>query len=180
MSKIGRRPIELGDVKIDVKGAEVHYKGRLNSGVYELPEELVPVIDGSTVRLEPAREKRARDFNRIWGLHRALLANAIVGARDGFTKEIVITGLGYKAALAGSKVTFTLGYSHKIDFALPKGVTMEIDKTGQRLQLKSADKQVLGQVCSHIKSLRKTEPYKGTGIKLSTDVVLRKAGKTKA
>jgi large subunit ribosomal protein L6 len=180
MSKIGRRPIQLGDVKVDVKGSQVHYKGRLNSGVYELPDELVLVVDGNAVKLEPAQKKQSRDFNRIWGLHRALLANAITGAHEGFTKDIVITGLGYKAALAGSKVTFTLGYSHKIDFALPKGVTMEVDKTGQRLQLKSFDKQMLGQVCSHIKSLRKTEPYKGTGIKLSTDVVLRKAGKTKS
>lgn len=179
MSKIGRRPIQLGDVKVDVKGSEVHYKGRLNSGVYTLPDELTLVVEGNTVRLEPARAKKSRDLNRIWGLHRALLANEIIGASEGFTKDIVITGLGYKAALAGSKITFALGYSHKIDFELPKGVTMEVDKTGQKLQLKSFNKQMLGQVCSHIKSLRKTEPYKGTGIKLSTDVVLRKAGKTK-
>jgi len=182
MSKIGRKPIALGDVKVEIKGKEVHYKGKLGSGIYVLPSELVAEeVDGALLlKAADDRVKGSRDFNRIWGLHRALLSNAIVGVKEGFEKDIQITGLGYKAAAAGSKLTFTLGYSHKIDFELPKDVSITIDKSGQKLKLTSTDKQKLGQVCSHIKSLRKTEPYKGTGIRLTTDTVIRKAGKTKA
>ncbi len=181
MSKIGRMPIDLGNVSVDIKGNEIHYKGKLNSGIYELPEVVKPeVIDGK-LWLKPAEGVSiSRDFNRVWGLHRALLSNAIVGADTGFTKEVIIKGLGYKAALAGSKITFTLGYSHKIDFELPSEVKLQVDKSGQKLTFSSFDKQKLGQVCSLVKGLRKTEPYKQTGIRLSTDRVIQKAGKTKA
>ena len=181
MSKIGRKHIDLGSVTVDVRGNEIQYKGKNLSGAHLLPAELkVEVKDGKLVIQLADTVKQTRDANRIWGLHRALVANLIEGADAGFKKEVQITGLGYKAALSGNKITFSLGYSHKIDFELPKEVSLTIDKTGQKLTFSSADKQKLGQVCGRIKTLRKTEPYKGTGIKLSTDVVVRKAGKTKA
>jgi large subunit ribosomal protein L6 len=181
MSKIGRKPIDLGTVSVDVKNNQVHYKGSKSSGVYQLPQELVAAVEGQKIALKPAQAGAAsRELNRVWGMHRALLANAITGAGAGFSKDVVITGLGFKGVLAGNKVTFSLGYSHKIDFELPKDVTLQIDKTGQKLTFGSFDKQKLGQVCSLVKSLRKTEPYKQTGIRLLTDVVIKKAGKTKA
>ena len=181
MSKIGRKPIELGNVSVEIKNNQVHYKGTKSSGTYQLPDNFKVVVDANKLSLKPAHEeKTSRDFNRVWGMHRALLSNAITGAGAGFSKDVIITGLGFKGVLSGNKVTFALGYSHKIDFELPKDVSLQIDKTGQKLTFSSFDKQKLGQVCSLVKALRKTEPYKQTGIKLLTDVVIKKAGKTKA
>jgi large subunit ribosomal protein L6 len=180
MSKIGRKAIALGNVKIDLQGQDVHYKGPKNSGVYSMPATLKVEIKDNALYVMPAQEVRTSETNMVWGLHRALLSNAITGANAGFEKQLIIDGLGFKASVAGSKVVFNLGYSHKIDFDLPKGVAMEVDKTGQKLTLKSSDRAMIGQVCSLIKALRPTEPYKGTGIRLSTEVIARKAGKTKA
>lgn len=182
MSKIGRKPILLNSVTVDVKGNLIHYKGKNTSGVYALGNELRAEIIDNKLLLKPAVAEQApsRDFNRVWGMHRALLSNSINGAGVGFEKEIQINGLGYKAVQAGNKLTFSLGYSHKKELELPSDVTVKIDKTGQKLIFSSADRQKLGQVCGQVKRLRKTEPYKGTGIKLSTEQIIRKAGKTKA
>lgn len=182
MSKIGRKPIDIGSAKIEVKGQEVHYAGKKGNGVYVLPKELMPELDGKnlTLKVNDKVHVDAKTLNRVWGLHRALLANAIKGCQQEFEKVIQINGLGFKAALSGSKVVFSLGYSHKIDFNLPAGVSLEIDKTGQRLVFRSSDKELVGHVCSQVRALRPPEPYKGTGIKLDTEVIARKAGKTKA
>lgn len=183
MSKIGRKPIDIGDVQIDIKGQEVHYKGKKSSGVYTLPESLIAQIDDKKLLLVPqakGSKVAQRDVNRVWGLHRALLSNCVRGSDIPFEKEVQINGLGFKAVMSGQKIVFTLGFSHKIDFELPKDVTLEIDKTGQKLIFRSPDRFLLGHVCSTIKALRPPEPYKGTGIKLATDVIARKAGKTKS
>lgn len=181
MSKIGRKPIDLGNVSVEIKNNLINYKGPKSSGTYQLPTDIKAEVHDNKLSLKPASEQKpSRDFNRVWGLQRALLSNTLHGAGAGFTKEVIITGLGYKGVLAGNKITFSLGYSHKIDFELPKEVTLQIDKTGQKLLFSSFDKQKLGQVCSLVKALRKTEPYKQTGIRLLTDVVIKKAGKTKA
>src|SRR5271154_745255 len=178
MSKIGRKPIDLENVAVEIKGQDVHYKGPNASGVYVVSDLLKPELVDKHIVLTAA--KKTRDLNSVWGLNRALLANKIKGANQGFSKELIITGLGFKAVLTGSKVVFSLGYSHKIDFDLPKNVSLEIDKTGQRLTFKSPDKELVGFVCSQVKAFRVPEPYKGTGIKLSTETIFRKAGKTKA
>ncbi len=183
MSKIGRKAINISDVKVEIKGNEIHYKGSKDSGVYYFPDFLeVKTTDNELTILPRENSKnklKPRDLNREWGLHRALLANAISGARVEFEKLVEITGLGYKAAKSGEKLVFTLGYSHKIDFPLPKGVLVDIDRLGQKLTIKSSNKELLGKVCDKICALRRPEPYKGTGIKLSTEQIIRKAGKTK-
>lgn len=180
MSKIGRKPIDIGSAKVEVKGQEVHYSGKRETGVYTLPQGMSAKVDGKMLALSFDKNENAHDINRIWGLHRALLANKIKGCQQDFEKVVLITGLGYKAALSGSKVVFSLGYSHKIDFMLPKDVTLEVDKTGQRLVFRSPNRELMGQVCSQVRALRPPEPYKGTGIRLETEVIARKAGKTKA
>lgn len=182
MSKIGRKTIDTSGIQIEVKGQEVYYKGSKNSGVYYLPELLKADFTGNSLKLVPANSSskiKPRELNRAWGLHRALLSNAVSGAKKEFEKIIEINGLGFKATQVGSKLVFVLGYSHKIDVDLPKGITVSIDKTAQKLTVKSFDRELLGQFCSDVCFLRVTEPYKGTGIKLSTDQILRKAGKTK-
>lgn len=184
MSKIGRKPIDLAQVTVEVKGQEIEYKGKRDSGVYTLPDLLeAQVADKKlTLAINKANKSRQglRAINRVWGLHRSILANKIKGAEQDFEKKLEINGLGFKAALSGTKVVFSLGFSHKIDFELPKGVTLEIDKTGQKLNVKSPNKELLGLICSQIRALRPPEPYKGTGIKYLDEQIVRKAGKTKA
>ncbi len=179
MSKIGRMPIDISNVNVEVKGQTVHYKGGKDSGVYELPDFFAIKLDGSKLKLTVPENKLNRTTNEAWGMHRALLANALKGAGEGFEKQLKIIGLGYKATVAGNKVVFSLGYSHKVELPLPKEVTLEVDKTGQQLTLKSHDKELLGAYCDKIRSLRSPEPYKGTGIRYANEEVARKAGKTK-
>lgn len=179
MSKIGRRPIDLGSVKTEISdnSKELKYTGKKSAGTHSLPDILKFELDDNKLKVVPA--ELTSDTNRLWGLHRALVANKITGAETGFERQLKIVGLGYKAIVSGKQIQFSLGYSHKIDYELPESVTLEADKTGQILTLKSVDKQLLGQVASYIRSLRKPEPYKGTGIRYMDEVIIRKAGKTK-
>lgn len=181
MSKIGRRPIATDGVQVEVKNGVVYYKGAKASGEHVLSEFLEAKVDGKMLTLHPASaHARERSLNQVWGLHRSLLASKINGAAQGFERRLQINGLGFKAQVSGKNVVFALGYSHKIDFELPQTVTMEVDKTGQQIVLKSPDKELVGHVASMIRSLRPPEPYKGTGIKYVEEVILRKAGKAKA
>lgn len=186
MSKIGRKAIDISGLTVDVKGQVVNYKGPHATSSYTLPAELRANVEGNNLFIAPSNNDESgssrgkRDLNRIWGLHHALLSNALTGSRKEFENAVEIVGLGFKAATAGSKLVFTIGYSHKIDYDIPKGVTISIDKTGQKLLIKSANKELAGHVCSEIKALRPPEQYKGTGIKLATDVIKLKAGKAKS
>lgn len=182
MSKIGRKPIDIAGVQVTINGQDVQFKGPKSAGTYHLPNELKATLADNKLTLTPAQgiTLARRDLNRIWGLHRALLANNIKGASGEFEKKLEIIGLGFKAVLANKKLVFTLGYTHKIEFDVPKEVTVEIDKTGQKLTIKSSNKELVGQICSNIRAMRLPEPYKGTGVKLATEVIQRKAGKAKA
>jgi large subunit ribosomal protein L6 len=177
MSKIGRKPIDVGAVKIEIQGRDVHYQGTHAKGVHVVPDLLSVAMDGGQLFVTVAQQ--TSDTFRLWGLHRALLANKILGADKGFEKRVNIVGLGFKAIKKGVGLEFSLGFSHKIEFPLPKGLTVEIDKTGQVLTVWSPDKELLGHVCSKICALRPTEPYKGTGIHCAGDIIRRKAGKAK-
>ena len=186
MSKIGRKPIKFDGVNVELKGHDVHYKGPKSSGVYHLPLELSARVDAAELFIVPAQnrdnmsQKQLRSVYSAWGLHHALLANELSGAAKEFEKVLEINGLGYKAALAGNKIILTLGYSHKIEKDIPAGMTIEIDKTGQKVKVKSSDKNFVGQFCSEIRKLRAPEPYKGKGVKLQTETIFRKsAGKGK-
>ncbi len=178
MSKIGRKPIKLEDVKVTINDQEISYTGKHASGSHVLPSALKATVTGQELLL--GLNGVSREGNCLWGLHRALLANKIQGAHKPFERQVQVVGLGFKAISKGDKIEFSLGYSHKIDFVLPKNVTFEIDKTGQLLTFKSTDKELLGQTCGQLRFLRPVEPYKGTGIRWTTDVVIRKTGKTKA
>src|SRR5580692_10106170 len=157
MSKIGRQPIPLSSVKIEIVGNTINIQGSKDKFVHQLPDGIDATIDGKFLKL--SIKENTRENRMFWGLHRALLMNKIKGVEQGFEKKITIVGLGYKAALAGRKITFTLGYTNKIDYELPQGVNVEIDKTGQLLVVKAADKFVLGNVCDTIRSFRLVEPY---------------------
>ena len=181
MSKIGRKPISFSSAKVQVNGNSVTIAGAKAKFVHELPNTLVATLKDKNLILSLAKDEKTSKENKMdWGLHRALLANKIKGVETGFEQVMKIVGLGFKAQLAGKKLTFTLGYTHKIDLDLPEGVTVEVDKTGQLLTFKSHDKFVLGNVCDMVRSFREPEPYKGTGVMRVDEVITRKAGKTKA
>ncbi len=177
MSKIGRKPIELSSVKVEVKDNTLVLSGPKAKFTHELPNFIKASVDDGFLTI--SLEKDTRGNGILWGLHRALLANKVKGAQVGFEKKVKIVGLGYKAQLVGKKLNFSLGYSHKIDYDLPEGVEVQVNKTGQELVFKSSDKFLLGNVCSAIRALRPPEPYKGTGIILENEVIIRKAGKAK-
>jgi large subunit ribosomal protein L6 len=179
MSKIGRRPIALDGVSVETHDKFVTIKGPKGSFKHELPAALRVVKKDSSLSLELVGEK-TRHNSMLWGLHRALIANEIQGVSKGFRVDLQIVGLGFKAQMAGKKVTFTLGYSHKIDYEIPENVVIEIDKTGQLITVGSNDKFLVGSVCDSIRSMRPPEPYKGTGIMRQGEVIVRKAGKTKS
>jgi len=131
-------------------------------------------IDGATVRVKRANEERqTRAFH---GLTRALLANNVRGVSEGFKRELDIVGVGYRAEVKEREVVFQLGYSHPINFPIPEGIKIEIDKGGH-VVVTGNDKQAVGQVAAEIRSLRAPDPYKGKGIKYTNEVIRRKAGK---
>ena len=178
MSKIGRMPIALAGAKVQVDGQRILIEGPKAKFEHVLPSEIGIAVDATHVKLSISKD--TRENRMMWGLHRALLSNKIVGVDRGFQQKMIINGLGYKAILAGNKITFSLGYTHKIELDLPQGVTLEVDKTGQQLLFKSADRFELGNVCDKVRSFRPPEPYKGTGIIKEGEVIFRKAGKTKS
>ena len=179
MSKIGRKPIPITTAKIEIKGNEIFINGPKAKFTHVVPAQIKVELKDSFLIVSTSNDKLNKKSKSLWGLHRALLANKVQGVQIGFEKKIKIVGLGYKAVLSGKKMTFSLGYSHKVDYNLPNDVEVSIDRTGQKLTLQSSDKFLLGNVCSDIKALRKTEPYKGTGIMFEDEVIIRKSGKAK-
>jgi large subunit ribosomal protein L6 len=183
MSKIGRKPIEIGNVQVSVEGNEVSFSGKKDSGKFVVPHEFQITFSDKKLSIKPTSNAAT---NADWGLNRALLANKIKGADTGFEKQLRIVGLGFKAVVTGNKVQLTLGFSHKIDYELPEGVSMEADKVGtfegkpaQVLTLRSCNKEKLGKACAEIRAFKEPEPYKGVGIQyVIGETLIRKAGKT--
>ncbi len=178
MSKIGRQPIKISSAQVTLNDHELVIKGPKGSFSHIVPDSLSIALDKEILKVSV--KENTRESRMLWGLHRALIANKIKGVEQGFETKVTIVGLGFKAALAGKKMTFTLGYTNKIDFELPENVTVDVDKTGQLLLFKSADKFVLGNVCDKVRNFRLPEPYKGKGIIREHDVIIRKAGKAKS
>jgi len=175
MSRVGKKPIPLPPgVKITI-GQQLLVEGPKGKLTVPVPPGLrVEKVD-STMEI-----KRDNDtFRALHGLTRALAANAVTGVSTGFTRELDIVGIGYRAEVKGNVVSFTLGYSHSIDFALPKGVECRVDKL-THLVLTGSDKQQLGQIVADIRALRPPEPYKQKGIRYTGEVVRKKVGKTGA
>ena len=178
MSRIGKEPIPipdgtkvaLADGVFSAEGPKGRVELSLTAGID------VAIEDGRVIvnRRGDSGPQRARH-----GLMRALLANAVTGATQGFSRQLEINGVGYRAEVKGREVHLALGYSHPVVFAIPTGVEIEVDKNN-RITVSGPDKQKVGQVAAEIRALRKPEPYKGKGIKYVDEVVRRKAGKAGA
>ena len=180
MSRIGKAPIEIpAGVTVTVKDNVVTVKGpkgQLEQAVN--PDLDVKIEDGHVIVIRPTDEKEHRSQH---GLYRALIHNMVVGVSTGYKKEMELVGVGYRAAANGQVLELSLGFSHAIYLKLPPEVKVEAKAERNKnplLSLESGDKQLLGQVCAKIRSLRKPEPYKGKGIRFVGEVIRRKSGKS--
>jgi large subunit ribosomal protein L6 len=175
MSRVGKKPIPLpSGVKIKI-GADLHVEGPKGKLSVPVPAGIRFEQKGNTLELVRDNDKLAA----LHGLTRALAANAVTGVSTGFIRELDIVGTGFRADVKGKIATFTLGYSHPIEFVLPKGVDMKIDKQ-THVVLNGADRAEIGQVAALIRSLRPPDPYKNKGVRYTNEVLRKKAGKTGA
>jgi large subunit ribosomal protein L6 len=178
MSRIGKKPISIPKgVQVGIQGQQVEVKGpkgRLELRVHDLCS--VKLADGSVVVGRGAEHRTARALH---GLTRALVANMVQGVTEGFERKLEIQGIGYRVQQAGRTLTFALGYSHPIVFALPEGVSAEVEKqTG--ITLRGVDKYLVGQTAAQLRALRPPDSYKGKGVRYAGEVVRKKVGKTGA
>jgi len=162
-------------VEIKADGGKVRVKGPKGELVSAIPAGLtVSIADG---QLRIAREGEEPHVRACHGLLRSLVANNVEGVTKGFTKELEISGVGFKAEVKGKSVVFALGFSHPIDFAIPEGIAIAVDAKAGRMTITGADKQKVGQTAAEIRSLRVPDPYKAKGIKYANEVIRRKVGK---
>jgi large subunit ribosomal protein L6 len=176
VSRIGKMPVVIPKgVEVNADGGKVRVKGPKGELFSAIPAGLTVSIADGQVRI--AREGEAPHVRACHGLLRSLVANNVEGVTKGFTKELEISGVGFKAEVKGKSVVFALGYSHPIDFAIPEGIAIAIDAKAGRMTITGADKQRVGQTAAEIRSLRVPDPYKAKGIKYANEVIRRKVGK---
>jgi large subunit ribosomal protein L6 len=176
MSRIGRMPIQIPNgTKVTVQDGTFTAEGPRGKVSQAMFDGFPVEVEGDTLTVQrtgdtgPERSKH--------GLLRALIANAVQGVSAGFTKQLDIVGVGYRAEVKGDHVQFALGYSHPVIFPIPEGIKIEIEAKTNRVTISGADRQRVGQVAAEIRGLRRPDPYKGKGIKYSNEVLRRKVGK---
>ena len=176
MSRIGKTPITVpSSVTVDITNEMVTVKGPQGTLERLLPDAITVRQEGDTLLVE--RPSDERNHRALHGLTRSLVANMVTGVTDGYTKELEIVGVGYRAQAKGpSSLELSLGFSHSVHFDAPDGVTFEVPQPTQ-IFVKGADKEKVGQVAANIRKLRKPEPYKGKGVRYAGERVQRKAGK---
>ena len=177
MSRIGKRPVPLpAGVSATTEGQILSVKGPKGTLQLQMRDEINYDISPEGISVQPANEtKQARAF---WGMQRTLVQNLITGVTEGFSKKLLITGVGYRANSQGKTLKLQLGYSHDVDYAVPEGIEIKTpDNT--TVEISGIDKQKVGQVAAEIRRWRKPEPYKGKGIKYDGEFIFRKEGKKK-
>jgi large subunit ribosomal protein L6 len=175
MSRIGRLPITVpSTVDVTIDGRQLTVKGPKGTLSRQLhPDMTVSQEDGTLVVTRPTEQKTHKQLH---GLTRTLVNNMVVGVTDGYRKGLEITGVGYRAALNGKKLTLNLGYSHPVEIDPPDGISFEVENP-TRLAVVGIDKELVGQIAAKVRSTRKPEPYKGKGVRYAGEVIRRKAGK---
>ncbi len=179
MSKIGKISIEIPEkVKVALNGTNVNFEGPLGKASLNLDLEIFDfnIDEGKSFSIKPKNINQ--NTKRLWGMNRSLLNNAIIGVTTGYSKTLELSGVGYRAALKGKQLNLQLGFSHDINFDIPEGVKITVEKQNI-IKINGSNKQEVGSVASKIKSLRPPEPYKGKGIKEQGQYILRKEGKKK-
>ena len=179
MSKIGKINISIPEkVKVVLNGNILNVEGPLGKRSLNMDLEMfdLKINDGKEVSIKP--KKINQDTKRLWGMNRSLVNNAIIGASKGYNKILELSGVGFRAALKGKQLNLQLGFSHDVNFDIPETIKIIVEKQ-TIIKISGFDKQEVGMVASKIKSLKKTEPYKGKGIKEQGQYILRKEGKKK-
>jgi large subunit ribosomal protein L6 len=175
MSRIGKMPIQVPNgTNVEIKDGVFSAQGPKGKVAQSLFAGFPVEVDGSVITI--SRPGDSGPDRAKHGLLRALLANAVQGATAGFSKQLDIVGVGYRAEVKGTFIQFALGYSHPVIYNIPEGIKIEIDKAN-RITISGADRQQVGQVAAEIRSLRRPDPYKGKGIKYTKEVLRLKAGK---
>ena len=179
MSKIGKINITIPDkVKVALAGNILNIEGPQGKKSLDIDLDLfnLEIKDGKEISIKP--KKIDQNIKRLWGMNRSLINNAVIGSSKGYEKILELIGVGYRASLKGEQLNLQLGYSHDINFEIPKGIKIIVEKQ-TILKISGIDKQEVGAVVSKIKTLRKIEPYKGKGIREKGQYVLKKEGKKK-
>jgi large subunit ribosomal protein L6 len=177
MSRVGKQPIEIPTgVTVTYKDNEVHVKGNKGELKQYINNDKIEVkIDGNILSVNRATEEKK--VRAMHGLYQRLIRNMVIGVSEGYKKVLLINGTGYRANMQGNNLNLQLGYSHPIEFPIPKEINCSVEGNN-RITLESFDKQLLGQIAANIRELRPPEPYKGKGIRYENENVKRKAGKT--
>ena len=177
MSRVGKKPVPVPTgVTAKVDGQLVSVKGAKGELAFSVPEDVSVAFEGGQIKVDPRGEsKRAR---AMWGMSRAMINNIVVGVSKGYERKLEITGVGYKAAIAGKNLQLSLGFSHDVNYPVPTGVTITTPKPTEIL-VAGADKRQVGQVAAEIRAYRGPEPYKGKGVKYEGEFIFRKEGKKK-
>ncbi|PLX96001.1 MAG: 50S ribosomal protein L6 [Desulfuromonas sp.] len=175
MSRIGKKPIDIpSGVKVALKDLTIDVQGPNGKLSRDLPEGVNVQVEADQILVQ---QGEASNANALQGLTRTLVANMIEGVTKGFTRILEINGVGYRAEIKGKVLNLALGYSHPIEYALPEGISVEVEKQ-TKITVKGIDKEVVGATAAKIRSFREPEPYKGKGIKYADEKIIRKAGKT--
>lgn len=176
MSRVGKKPIEIPKtIKFSVTNGLVHVEGPKGKISFTInPRVKAEVKDGQLTVTRPTNQKTDKALH---GTTRSVIANMIQGVTEGFSKELQIEGVGFKSALAGKKLSLSLGFTHPVEFDIPEGLTVEVPKP-TIIIVKGVDKVLVGLFCSKIRKVYEAEPYKGKGVRYAGEVVRRKAGKT--
>jgi large subunit ribosomal protein L6 len=177
MSRIGKKPVPVpAGVTAKVDGQLVQVKGAKGQLEFRVPDEVAVTYADNAIKVDPrSQSKTAR---ALWGTARAQINNLIVGVTTGFEKKLEITGVGYRAAVAGKNLQLALGYSHDVSFPIPAGIAIATPKPTE-ITITGVDKRQVGQVAAEIRALRGPEPYKGKGVKYADEFIFRKEGKKK-
>jgi len=177
MSRIGKKPVVIpAGVTAKVDGQLVQVKGAKGQLEFLVPDDVSVVHQDNMIKVDPRNEtKRAR---ALWGTSRAQVNNLVIGVTKGFEKKLEITGVGYRAAVAGKNLQLALGFSHDVNYPIPAGVTIVTPKPTE-ITISGIDKRQIGQIAAEIRAFRGPEPYKGKGVKYVGEFIFRKEGKKK-
>ncbi len=179
MSKIGKINIAIPEkVKVAISGNMLNIEGPLGKSSINVDLDMfeLNVNEGKEISIKP--KKIDQNTKRLWGMNRSLINNAVIGSSTGYEKVLELVGVGYRASVKGNKLTLQLGYSHDVDYDIPEGIKIAVEKQ-TTLKIAGSDKQLVGLVASKLKTFRKIEPYKGKGIREKGQYVLKKEGKKK-
>ena len=177
MSRIGERKILIPQgVETKISSKEVLVKGPKGELKVLVPFGILVDSKEGFLTTLPVEESKAKFLSSLLGLTNALINNAIIGVRSGFSKKLELSGVGYRAKKIDKGISMTLGFSHPVEFEVPTGISVEVEDN-TKVTISGVDKQLVGLVCAKIRELRKPEPYKGKGIKYSNEIIRRKAGK---